>query len=323
MDILVTGGAGYVGSHTCKKLAEKGYHPITYDNLSQGYEHNVRWGHLEIGDINDIENLTSVLMKYKPSAVIHFAASAYAGESTRKPLLYYFNNVRGTLSLLDAMQKIGINQLIFSSSCATYGVPKQIPISEEHPQVPISPYGRSKHMIEQILADCNDSHGLKYIALRYFNAAGADSEGLIGEEHDPEPHLIPRVLMVAAGKIPHFDVYGDDYDTPDGTCIRDYVHVSDLADAHVNALEELKGKNNAKAINLGSNQGGSSVLKILQTAEHITGKNIPYHIGPRRHGDPSQLVADSSLASRVLGWDPQRSDLNTIVSNAWEWEKNR
>jgi UDP-arabinose 4-epimerase len=315
MNILVTGGAGYIGSHACKALANAGYMPITYDNLVYGHEWAVKWGPLEIGDIADRNRLDAVIKKYQPEAVMHFAAYAYVGESVQDPGKYYRNNVAGTLTLLEAMHDHGIDKLIFSSTCATYGVPEQVPISEDHPQRPINPYGMSKLMIEQILRDFDNAHGLRSISLRYFNAAGADPDGEIGESHDPETHLIPLVLDAAAGIRPVITVFGDDYDTPDGTCIRDYIHVSDLADAHVLALQALESGASTIAYNLG-NGIGFSVREVIQAVERVIRRAVPFKIGPRREGDPSHLVGDAALVRRELGWRPFQYDLERIVSTA-------
>lgn len=252
MNVLVTGGAGYIGSHACKALSQKGYTPITYDNLVHGHRWAVRWGPLEVGDINDRARLNAVIQQYRPEAIMHFAAYAYVGESVLDPGKYYRNNVAGSLTLLEAARDHGIDKFIFSSSCATYGTPEQIPIPEAHPQHPINPYGASKLMIERMLADFGSAHGLRSISLRYFNAAGADPDAKIGECHDPETHLIPLILDVAAGKRPVLTIFGEDYDTPDGTCIRDYIHVTDLADAHLLALQLLDRGEESTVFNLGN-----------------------------------------------------------------------
>lgn len=319
-NILVTGGAGYIGSHTCKALAQAGYTPISYDNLIFGHKWAVRWGPLEIGDIADRLRLDEVMTRYRPSAVIHFAAFAYVGESIHNPGKYYRNNVAGTLSLLEALRDHGINQFIFSSTCATYGIPNQRTIKENHPQRPINPYGASKLMIERILQDFDTAHQLRSISLRYFNAAGADPEGEIGEAHDPETHLIPLILDAAAGAQPLITIYGDDYDTPDGTCIRDYIHVTDLAQAHLLALQTLRAGAGSNVFNLGNGQG-YSVKEVIESAERVTGCSIPVAIGKRRVGDPSSLVGDSSRARAMLGWQTNYPDIDTIISTAWRWRK--
>lgn len=293
MNILVTGGAGYIGSHACKALAKAGHTPITYDNLVYGHRWAVKWGPLEEGDIADRDRLSEVIAKYQPVAVMHFAAYAYVGESVQDPGKYYRNNVAGTLTLLEVMRDLGIDKFIFSSTCATYGIPESVPIREDHPQRPINPYGASKLMIERMLQDFDVAHGLRSISLRYFNAAGADPDGEIGEAHDPETHLIPLVLDAAAGKRTAITVFGDDYETPDGTCIRDYIHVADLADAHVLALKALEDGAKTTAYNLG-NGHGFSVKEVIETAERVAGKTVPVEIGQRRPGDPAKLVGDST-----------------------------
>lgn len=318
MNILVTGGAGYIGSHACKALANAGYTPIAYDNLVYGHKWAVQWGPLEIGDIADRNRLDLVIKQYRPKAIMHFAAFAYVGESVQDPGKYYRNNVAGTLTLLEAMRDHGINKLIFSSTCATYGVPEQVPITEMHPQQPINPYGMSKLIIEQILQDFDHAHGVCSISLRYFNAAGADPEGCIGESHDPETHLIPSLLEVAAGVRPVITVFGDDYDTPDGTCIRDYIHVSDLADAHVLALQALENGAKTSSYNLGNGMG-FSVREVIQAVERVTGRTVHFEVGHRRAGDPAKLVGDATLAQRELGWEPIQYELEQMVSTASNW----
>lgn len=318
MNILVTGGAGYIGSHVCKALSKAGYTPITYDNLVYGHPWAVRWGPLEEGDIADRARLDSVITRYRPEAVMHFAAYAYVGESVQDPGKYYRNNVTGSLTLLEAARDHGIGKLIFSSTCATYGVPEAVPICEDHPQRPINPYGASKLMIERILQDFDHAHGLRSISLRYFNAAGADPDGEIGEAHDPETHLIPLVLEAAAGARPAIQVFGDDYDTPDGTCIRDYIHVSDLASAHVLALLALEDGVETTAYNLGNGQG-FSVREVIAAAEAVTGFSVPVDIGQRRAGDPPRLVGDAAAAISKLGWKPRITELDAILKTAWQW----
>ena len=318
MNVLVTGGAGYIGSHACKALAQAGYTPISYDNLVYGHRWAARWGPLEVADIGDRTQLDAVIAHYRPSAVMHFAAYAYVGESVLDPGKYYRNNVAGTLTLLEAMRDHGIDKLIFSSTCSTYGVPDAVPIREEHPQRPINPYGASKLMIERMLQDFDTAHGLRSISLRYFNAAGADPDGEIGEAHDPETHLIPLVLDAAVGVRPAITVFGDDYDTPDGTCIRDYIHVTDLAFAHVLALRALEAGGSTTAFNLGNGQG-FSVREVIATTEAVTGLKVPVAIGPRRSGDPARLVGDASAAIEQLGWMPEFGKLEEILMTAWKW----
>lgn len=322
MNILVTGGAGYIGSHACKALAKAGYTPIAYDNLVYGHECAVKWGPLEIGDIADRNRLDAVIKQYQPEAVMHFAAYAYVGESVRAPGKYYRNNVAGTLTLLEVMHDHQIDKLIFSSTCATYGIPEQVRITEDHPQQPINPYGMSKLMIEQILRDFDYAHGLRSISLRYFNAAGADPEGEIGESHDPETHLIPLILDAAAGIRPVISVFGDDYDTPDGTCIRDYIHVSDLADAHVLALRDLEKGAGTTAYNLGNGMG-FSVREVIKAVEVVTKRSVPFEIGPQRAGDPPRLVGDASRAKDELWWRPQFTTLQEIIDTAFKWHSTK
>jgi len=318
MKILVTGGAGYIGSHACKALAKAGYTPVVYDNLIYGHEWAVQWGPLEIGDIADRHRLDSVIEKYDPKAVMHFAAYAYVGESVQNPGKYYRNNVAGTLTLLEAMRDHNIDKLIFSSSCATYGAPDHLLITEDHPQRPINPYGMSKLMIEQILKDFDSAHSMRSISLRYFNAAGADPDGDIGESHNPETHLIPLVLDAALGRLNAITIYGNDYDTPDGTCIRDYIHVNDLAQAHVLALQALEKGAKTKAYNL-SNGNGFSVREVIEVAEKVTELTVPFKIGPRRSGDPGRLLGNSQCIQNELGWTPLNKDLKTIIESAWRF----
>jgi UDP-arabinose 4-epimerase len=318
--ILVTGGAGYVGSHACKALAQRGYRPVVYDNLVYGHEAAVQWGPLERGELADRARLDAVIAQYRPQAVMHFAAFTFVGESIADPGKYYRNNVAGTLSLLEAMRDQGIGQLVFSSTAATYGTPEVVPIVESATKAPINPYGHSKLTAEQMIADFAMAHGLRGAALRYFNAAGADAEGEIGECHDPETHLIPLALQAVTGDTPPLTIFGDDYPTPDGTCIRDYIHVSDLASAHVAALERLGQREGFDAFNLGTGKG-ASIREVLQAVERVAGTAVPHSVGPRRPGDPAVLVSDPGKANRELGWTPRSSDLETIVSTAWAWHK--
>ncbi|MEA2981354.1 MAG: UDP-arabinose 4-epimerase [Alphaproteobacteria bacterium] len=321
LNILVTGGAGFIGSHACKALAKSGFHPITYDNLSRGHREAVKWGPLEVGDVADSGRLHAVLEQHQPAAVMHFAAYAYVGESVENPLLYYRNNVAGSAALLQAVIEYKPLPFVFSSTCATYGIPDKIPITEDHPQRPINPYGFSKLVVERMLADIAVSHQLPWVALRYFNAAGSDPENEIGEMHDPETHLIPLVLEAARSGLP-VQIFGTDYDTPDGTCIRDYVHVTDIADAHVRALNHLLAAGESCAINL-SNARGHSVKEVIETAENICKHTIPVSIGARRHGDAPVLVGSAKRALAVLGWKPERSGLNIQIEDAWNWIKSR
>jgi len=316
--VLVTGGAGYVGSHACKALAQAGYLPVVYDNLSRGHAWAVKWGGLERGDLLNPVRLAAVIRKHRPFAVMHFAALAYVGESVDDPLRYYRNNVGGTIHLLEAMRDGGVDRLVFSSSGSVYGVPERVPIPEKHAQRPVNPYGHSKRLVEQMLSDCAATYGLRSVSLRYFNAAGADPEGEIGEAHDPETHLIPLVLEAAAGLRPRLTIHGTDYPTRDGTCMRDYVHVADLADAHVLALRYLASNRGAAAFNLGNGEG-FTVREVIDTARRLTGRKIPLRAGPRRPGDPPALVANATSARRELGWKPCYPDLEAIIDTAWRW----
>ena len=318
--VLVTGGAGYVGSHACKALAAAGYTPVVYDNLSAGHDWAVKWGPLVKGDLLDRVHLAACFARYRPVAVLHFAAKALVAESVADPLSYYVNNVGGTLSLLELLCQSGAPPLVFSSTCATYGLPQQVPIPEDHPQAPINPYGATKLMIERMLADLEPARGLRSVSLRYFNAAGADPEAEIGEDHDPEPHLIPNVLAAALGRRAEVTIHGEDYATPDGTCIRDYIHVTDLAEAHVRALVYLLDGGATLALNLGSGQG-ASVREVIDAAVQITGREIPVAVGARRPGDPDSLVAAAGRARELLGWRPERSDLPTLIADAWRWHE--
>jgi UDP-arabinose 4-epimerase len=319
--VVVTGGAGFIGSHTCKVLAEKGFTPVAYDNLCYGHESAVKWGPLECGDIADTERLSSVFRHYQPEAVIHFAAFAYVGESVDDPGKYYYNNVAGTLNLLNAMRSSGIDKIIFSSTCATYGIPEHTPISESHPQAPINPYGRSKLMIEWILEDYYKAYGIKYVVLRYFNAAGADPEAEIGENHHPETHLIPLVLDVAMGRREKLHVFGSDYATSDGTCVRDYIHVSDLADAHLLSLKHLQADGRSKVYNLG-NGSGYSVKEVIAAATRVTGREIPWQADSKRPGDPPVLVGSSDRIIADLGWMPKFQEIESIIATAWKWHQS-
>jgi UDP-glucose-4-epimerase GalE len=318
--ILVTGGAGYIGSHTCKALAAQGYTPVVYDNLSEGHAEFVHWGPLVEGDLRDAACLAATFTRFRPAAVIHFAGSAYVGRSVQDPQHYYENNVAASLCLLEAMQSEGCNKLVFSSTCAVYGEPEQLPIKNSTPPAPINPYGRSKLMVEQAIKDCGMAHGLRSVALRYFNAAGADREGEVGERHIPETHLIPNVITAALTGDTVLEVYGADYPTEDGTCIRDYVHVSDLAAAHTLALEYLDDQPGNHVFNLGAGVG-TSVKQVINEVEKQTGKTVPTQICSRRSGDPAILTADIKHSSEVLGWRPEHSTLQNIVETALRWTK--
>jgi len=318
--ILVTGGAGYVGAHACKALAARGYRPVVYDNLIYGHESAVKWGPLEVGEIADRARLNAAIERHRPQAVMHFAAFTFVGESIADPGKYYRNNVAGTLSLLETMRDHGIGRLVFSSTAAAYGTPEVVPIVESAAKQPINPYGHSKLTAEQMIADFGAAHGLRAAALRYFNAAGADADGEIGECHDPETHLIPLAMQAVTGDTPPLTIFGDDYPTPDGTCIRDYIHVTDLAAAHVLALDRLGQREGFDAFNLGTGKG-ASIREVLQAVERVAGELVPHSIGARRAGDPAVLVSDPGKANRELGWTPGSSDLETIVSTAWAWHK--
>jgi len=316
--VLVVGGAGYIGSHMVKRLGQLGCLVTTLDDLSSGHRDAVLSGDFVQGSIADAD-LLDRLLSQGFDAVMHFASFIQVGESVQQPAKYYQNNVVNTLNLLEAMRAHGIQKFIFSSTAATFGEPQYTPIDERHPQQPINPYGRSKRMIEQVLADYDAAYGLKSVCLRYFNAAGADPEGQLGERHEPETHLIPLVLQAASGRRPHISVFGRDYDTPDGTCIRDYVHIADLCEAHWLALQSLMNGEPSQAYNLG-NGNGFSVQEVIDTAEAVTGRKIAVVDAPRREGDPARLVADATLARKQLGWQPQYADLATIIEHAWKWE---
>lgn len=319
-NILVAGGAGYIGAHTCLDLYNKGFKPIVYDNLSNGHAEFVKWGPLEQGDIRDRRKLDEVLGKYRPLAIVHFAAAIEVGESVRDPGGFYDNNVVGTITLLRAAQAAGIDKIVFSSTCATYGSPLSIPMNEAHSQSPINPYGRSKLIVEQILKDLDLYQGFRSLILRYFNAAGADPEGRIGEWHSPETHAIPIAIETALGRRPYFQVLGTDYDTRDGSCIRDFVHVLDLADAHTRAVQHLLNNGTSHALNLGTGRG-TTVMELLETVQQVVGKRIEIKYGLRREGDSPALVADNALATQTIGWSP-RHDLKSIIGTAWNWHSN-
>ncbi len=316
--VLVTGGAGYIGSHTCKELARNCMEPVSLDNLVYGHREFVRWGPFVEGDIHDGQLLDQLFQKYRFSAVIHFAAYAYVGESVQDPGKYYRNNVAGTLSLLEAMRRNACRNIIFSSTCATYGAPENLLIGEETAQQPINPYGRGKLMVETILKDYESAYAMRHGILRYFNAAGADPAAEIGERHNPETHLVPLAIQAAMGQGKALTRFGDDYPTPDGTAIREYIHVSDLADAHVRALAFLRNEERSIVCNLGTGRG-SSVQEVVEAVGRRGGNEVPVIQGPRRPGDPPQLVSTSDRADRLLGWIPRRSAIETIVADAWRW----
>lgn len=316
--VLVTGGAGYIGSHCCKALAEAGYLPVCFDNLSSGHRRFVKWGPMVIGDVRDPGQLQSVFRSYDFSAVVHFAASSSVGESVTDPQKYYANNIGGTLVLLSAMREAGVRRLVFSSTGAVYGNAGSDPIPESAPRLPVNPYGKSKLMIEEILSDYRQAYNLNSVCFRYFNASGADASGAIGEFRHPETHLIPRAMMAMQGEVPDFGIFGDDYDTPDGTAVRDYVHVTDLANAHVQAVKILIEGHAGGVYNLGTSVG-YSVNEILSAIFSEAGRKMPLAYHPRRPGDPSVLIADSSAARMHLGFNPAHSDLPTIIRTAWNW----
>jgi UDP-glucose 4-epimerase len=317
MRILVTGGAGYVGSHAARTFLHRGHDVWAYDNLSRGHERAAPQGRLIVGQLSDRERLEGVMRRLDVEAVVHFAAYTYVGESVRDPALYYHNNLAATLSLLDAMRGAGVRRLIFSSTAAVYGLPDRVPITEDAPKRPINPYGRAKLAVEEVLADYASAYGLGYVALRYFNAAGASADGELGEDHDPETHLIPLVIQAAIGQRPSIEVFGTDYPTADGTCVRDYVHVEDLADAHLLALEAAE-PGRGRAYNLGTGYG-NSVREVIEACEEVSGGGVEVRYGPRRPGDPPVLVASPERAIRELGWRPHYRNVRQIVETAWRW----
>jgi UDP-glucose-4-epimerase GalE len=318
MNVLVTGGAGYIGSHTAKALALAGHAPVVFDNLSFGHRWAVRWGPLVEGDLSDKNLVKRILEQYEIDAVIHFAASAYVGESMQNPRKYFRNNVVNTLNLLDAMMDSKVKTIVFSSTCATYGDPVELPINELHPQHPVNPYGDSKLFVERMLKWYGEAYGLKWAAMRYFNAAGADPDGEIGENHTPETHLIPLAIQAAMGRRPYMEIFGTEYPTKDGSAVRDYVHVTDLADAHIRALGHLAGGGDSIALNLGSGDG-YSVREVISTVERVSGSSVPVRLTIPRPGDPAVLVANASEAQRVLGWQPKFEGIESIIQTAWHW----
>jgi UDP-glucose-4-epimerase GalE len=318
MRVLVTGGAGYVGSHAAKQLVQSGHEVVVLDNLAEGHRPAVRDLPFVSASLLNPEGLIAAMKEHGTEAVMHFAAFAYVGVSVRDPAMYYHNNIVGSLTLLAAMRAAGVDRIVFSSSCATYGIPQRVPITEDHPQNPISPYGFTKFVIERALADYCHAYGLGYAALRYFNAAGAAADGTLGEDHDPETHLIPLILQVALRQREYVEVFGSDYPTPDGTCIRDYIHVDDLATAHVAALEKLQPGMELK-LNLGTGHG-ASVQEVVDLCREVTGRPIPVRNVDRREGDPPQLVADASAAKRALNWQARYS-IREIIESAWNWHR--
>jgi len=320
-NILVVGGAGYIGSHMCKYLSKNGYLPIVLDNLSRGHEKAVKWGPLIEGSISDRNILKRVFSEHRIDAVMHYAAYSYVGESVTDPSMYYQNNLADTICLLSEMLEAEVKKIVFSSSCAVYGEPEEIPITENHPQNPVNPYGRTKYMVEQVLNDFKYAYGVEFVSLRYFNAAGADPEGELGEDHNPETHLIPLAIQAALGKREEIRIYGNDYPTHDGTCIRDFIHVEDLAESHLLALKRLLNGKGGGTYNLGNGQG-YSVRKVIDITRRITGKPIRDRVVDRRDGDPAVLVGSSDKAKNELGWKPRFPDLESIVETAWHWHQN-
>lgn len=320
--ILVTGGAGYIGSHVCKTLARAGALPITLDNLVHGHREAVRWGPFVQGDLADADLLTRVIERYRVQAVVHLAAYAYVGESMHAPERYFRNNVMNSMNLLEVLLRTDVRTCVFSSTCATYGHPQRLPIEEAHPQQPVNPYGESKLFVERALRWYESAHGLRSVALRYFNAAGADPDGDIGETHDPETHLVPLAIEAALGLRPHLELYGTDYPTPDGTAVRDYIHVSDLADAHVRALGYLLAGGSSTALNLGTGRG-HSVREVIAAVERVAGATVPVRERPRRPGDPAVLLAGANRAIGLLDWRSQHSSMDAIVDSAWRWRRSR
>lgn len=320
MAVLVCGGAGYIGSHINRQLYKEGYETVVFDNLVYGHKEAVKWGNFVKGDLADREEIEKVFRQYPIEAVFHFAAYAYVGESVDCPEKYYYNNVVNTLNLLQVMKKYGCSKIIFSSTCATYGEPEKLPITEEMPQKPINPYGTTKRMVEEIFKDYEKAYGLQFVVFRYFNAAGADPEGEIGESHNPETHLIPLVLDAASGIREDIKVFGTAYDTPDGSCVRDYIHVTDLAKAHLLGLHYLEEGRKSDFFNLG-NTKGTSVLEVIEAVKRVTGKEFQVTLTGRRAGDPAKLVGNSKKAQEVLGWTPDYGDIDTIVEHAWKWHE--
>lgn len=315
---LVVGGAGYIGSHLCKALKADGVIPVVLDNFSTGYKHNVKYGPCVEANMGDSEAVLAAIKHYNPDDIFIFAACIEVGEGEKDPLKFYKNNVANALSLINSAVIGGVKNIIFSSTCATYGTPLTQYLDETHPQNPVSVYGRTKLMVETILKDVSKANGIRFSALRYFNASGADPDGELGEEHDPESHLIPNVLASIEGRRDMLNIFGDDYDTKDGTCVRDYIHVCDLAEAHINAAQYIKEKDENLILNLGTGNG-ASVLEIMKKAEEVTGKPCPYILSPRRVGDPPYLVADSHLAKEKINFNPQRSNIETILQDAYNF----
>ena len=318
--ILIVGGAGYIGSHVNKLLSESGYETVVLDNLSYGHEESVKWGYFCKCDLANISDVNEVFENYDITAVMHFSSFIEVGESVQNPQKYYYNNVVNTMNLLNVMLEHDVKKFIFSSTCATYGVPQEIPLTEDHPQNPINPYGWTKLMVERILKDYDSAYGLKSVILRYFNASGADESGIIGENHNPESHLIPLILDAAIGKREDIKIYGTDYDTFDGTCIRDYIHVTDLASAHIQALEYLEKENKSNEFNLGNGKG-FSVREVIESVKRVTGREFKVVETPRREGDPAVLIGSAKKAKYLLNWNPKYTSIDEIVSTAWKCHK--
>jgi UDP-glucose 4-epimerase len=319
MKVLVAGGAGYIGSHMVRLLSELGHGVVTFDDLSAGFRDAVLGGEFVQGSLHDKAALSALFEAHQFDAVVHFAGSIAVGESVRDPAKYYQNNLSGTLNLFDSMREHSVNKIVFSSTAAIFGVPQYVPIDEQHPQVPINPYGMTKWVTERILSDYNAAYGMRSVVLRYFNAAGASPDATLGERHDPETHLIPLALRATKGDMPELTVFGTDYDTPDGTCIRDYIHIVDLCDAHVLALQHLMEGGESRSYNLG-NGHGYSVNEVIKVVERVSGKKVPLRYGTRRAGDPPRLVADASKIMKDWGWRPRFGELETIIQHAWQWE---
>mgnify|MGYP006284971705 CR=1 FL=1 len=320
--VLITGGAGYIGSHSNKLFSNEGYETVVFDNLSNGHRELAAYGTFFSGDLTSPEDIQRCLRTYSVESVIHFAGFAYVGESVEKPALYYRNNIVSTLNLLDCMRECGVHNIVFSSTCSTYGIPQEVPITEDHPQHPINPYGRSKLTVEHILKDYEQAYGIQHVILRYFNVAGADPDGEMGEWHVPETHLIPLVIEAAKGTRPGIDIYGTDYDTPDGTCIRDYIHVADLSNAHVRAMEYMLDSGKSDCFNLG-NGNGFSVREVVGAVEDVTGVRVRTRDVQRRPGDPPVLISSAEKAEQTLDWRKKYPDLETIIEHAWVWHRNR
>jgi UDP-arabinose 4-epimerase len=322
LSVLVTGGAGYIGGHTCKALAIAGYAPVVLDNLSSGHAWAVKWGPLVVGDIGDRTLVARAIERFDVKAAVHFAAHAYVGESMTQPRKYFHNNVTGTLAMLDTLLDAAVDKVVFSSSCATYGIPHELPIAEDHVQNPINPYGASKLFVENILRWYEHAYGMRHANLRYFNAAGADPDGEIGEDHTPETHLVPLVIAAAQGRYPAIEIFGTDYGTPDGTAVRDYIHVCDLATAHVKALDRLLSGGDSASVNLGTGCG-HSIRDVISAVEAVSRRSVPTVEGSRRAGDPPALIANPRLGQTLLGWKPVTSDLPAIVRTAWDWHQTQ